>query len=237
MKSIFTLAGKEWRDLFSSPIAYVFIAVFLCLAFWLFFSQIFIYGQNTLRPFFDWLPVLFIIFLPSVTMGKWADEKKTGTLEILLTMPVSDWQLVLGKWVSCLAFLASVLFLTLPLPIVFSRLGDLDWGQVAGSYVGIFLLGASYLAFGLFVSSLTKNQIVAFLITVLALFLFFIFGESLVTSHFPTSFVPTFQFLSFNFHFESLSRGVIDSRDVVYYVSTAILFLYLNWTSLQMRKV
>jgi ABC-2 type transport system permease protein len=237
MKQIFTLGAKEFRDYFSSPIAYVFIAVFLSLSFWLYFSQIFLYGQNTLRPFFDWLPVLFVVFLPSVTMGKWADEKKTGTLEILLTMPVGDWQLVLGKWFSCLAFLASILCLTLPLPIVFSRLGDLDWGSVVGSYVGIFLLGASYLAFGLFVSSLTKNQIVAFLVTVLALFLFFILGEPIVTSHLPASFVPMLQFLSFNFHFDSLSRGVIDSRDVIYYVSTMGLFLYLNGISLQMRKV
>jgi ABC-2 type transport system permease protein len=98
-------------------------------------------------------------------------------------------------------------------------------------------LGASYLAFGLFVSSLTKNQIVAFLVTVLALFLFFILGEPIVTSHLPASFVPMLQFLSFNFHFDSLSRGVIDSRDVIYYVSTMGLFLYLNGISLQMRKV
>lgn len=237
MKPILTLANKELKELFSSPIAYVFITVFLFLSFWLYFSNIFIIGQATIRPFFAWTPVLFIIFLPSVTMGKWADEKKTGTFELLMTLPTSDWQIILGKFLATIFFLLIVLVLTLPLPLTISLLGDLDIGQVTGSYIGIFLLGLSYLAFGLFISSLTKNQIIAFLISVLTLFLFYILAEPIVTNYLPDFLVPAVQFASFSRHFESMARGVIDSRDMIFFVSVIGLFLYLNWVSLNMRRV
>lgn len=237
MKPIFTLAAKELRDLFSSAIAYVFIAVFLFLSFWLYFDNAFLLNEATVRPYFAWSTVLFIILLPSVTMGLWADERKTGTFEILMTLPASDMELVLGKFFATLAFLAMILALTLPLPIAISLLGDLDRGPVIASYLGLFLLGAGYLAFGLFVSSLAKNQIVAFLLTVLCLFLFYVLGEPMVTAVLPQSLVPVLQFLSFSHHFESLARGVIDTRDVAYFLSMTGFFLYLNLISLNMRKV
>lgn len=237
MNPVFTLAKKELRDLFSSAIAYVFIAVFLFLSFWLYFSNIFLIGEATIRPFFAWTPVLFIVFLPSVTMGKWADERKSGTHELLMTLPAADWQLVAGKLLGTLFFLAIILVLTLSLPLTMSSLGDLDSGQVFGSYFGIFLLGTSYLAFGLFVSSLTQNQIVAFLITVLSLFLLYVIAEPIVTGYLPKAVVPVLQFLSFSEHFESMARGVIDSRDLVYFISMTGLFFYLNLVSLNMRKV
>lgn len=237
MNPIFTLAKKELRELFASPIAYVFIAVFLFLSFWLYFSNIFLIGEATIRPFFAWTPVLFIVFLPSVTMGKWAEERKSGTLELIATLPVEDWQLVAGKLLSTLFFLAIVLAFTLPLPLTVSGLGELDSGQVIGSYLGIFLLGASYLALGLFISSLTQNQIVAFLVTTLVLFLLFVLAEPIVTNYLPRAVVPAVQFMSFSSHFESMARGVLDSRDVVYFFSMTGLFAYLNLVSLNMRKV
>lgn len=237
MNPIFTLAKKELRELFASPIAYVFIAVFLFLSFWLYFSNIFLIGEATIRPFFAWTPVLFIVFLPSVTMGKWAEERKSGTLELLATLPAEDWQLVIGKLLSALLFLAIVLAFTLPLPFAVSGLGELDSGQVVGSYLGIFLLGASYLALGLFISSLTQNQIVAFLVTTLVLFLLFVLAEPIVTNYLPRAVVPAVQFMSFSAHFESMARGVLDSRDVVYFFSMTGLFVYLNLVSLNMRKV
>jgi ABC-2 type transport system permease protein len=237
MNPIFTLAKKELRELFASPIAYVFIAVFLFLSFWLYFSNIFLIGEATIRPFFAWTPVLFIVFLPSVTMGKWAEERKSGTLELIATLPVEDWQLVAGKLLSTLFFLAIVLVFTLPLPLTVSGLGELDLGQVIGSYLGIFLLGASYLALGLFISSLTQNQIVAFLVTTLVLFLLFVLAEPIVTNYLPRAVVPAVQFMSFSSHFESMARGVLDSRDVVYFFSMTGLFAYLNLVSLNMRKV
>lgn len=237
MNPILTLAKKELRELFASPIAYVFIAVFLFLSFWLYFSNIFLIGEATIRPFFAWTPVLFIVFLPSVTMGKWAEERKSGTFELLMTLPAEDWQLVAGKLLSALFFLAIVLAFTLPLPLTMSGLGGLDAGQVFASYLGIFLLGMSYLALGLFISSLTQNQIVAFLVTTLVLFLLYVLAEPIVTNYLPRSVVPVVQFMSFSTHFESMARGVIDSRDLVYFFSMTGLFAYLNLVSLNMRKV
>lgn len=234
---IFTLAKKELRDFFSSPIAYVFISVFLFLSLWLYFSHIFIIGSATVRPFFSWLPILFIVFLPSVTMGAWAEEKKSGTSELLFTLPTNDAQIVLGKFLSALFFLCFVLAFTLPLPVTMAFLGKLDFGQVMGSYFGILFLGASYLALGLFVSSLTKNQIVAFLVTVLLLFLSYILAAPIVTNTLPRLLIPVFQFISFSTHFESMSRGVVDSRDVIYFLSTTGLFLYGNLISLGMRRL
>jgi len=236
MKTIFTLANKELRDFFASPIAYIFIAVFLVISLGLFFSGVFLVGQTSLRIFFGWLPVLFIVFLPSVTMGKWAEEQQTGTFEILMTLPAKDWQIILGKLFACLVFLFIVLLLTVPMALVMATLGDLDMGKVIGGYFGIFLLGSSYLALGLFISSITKNQIIAFLITVSVLFFIYILAEPIVTSYLPSSVIPLFQFMSFNQHFMSLSRGVLDSRDVIYFVSTVGLFVYFNMVSLQMRR-
>jgi ABC-2 type transport system permease protein len=238
MKSpIFVLAKKELRDFFASPIAYVFIGVFLFLSFWLYFSSVFLVGEAHLRVFFSWIPLLFVVLLPSVTMGKWAEEQKTGTLEILMTLPATDWQIIIAKLTACIGFLAVVLVLTMPLPIVFSFLGDVDFGPVWGSYFGLFLLGMSYMALGLFISSLTQNQIVAFLISVVVLFLFYIIAEPIVLSYMPKMMIPFVEFVSFNHHYESLARGVIDSRDIIYFVSAAGFFVYLNHMSLQMRKV
>jgi len=236
---ILTLAKKELRDLFSSPIAYVFISVFLFLSFWLYFSNVFLIGEVSLRPFFGWMPVLFIIFLPSITMSKWADERKSGTFELLMTLPARSFELVLGKYVACISFLAVVLLLTVPLPVVMSYLVDhglgLDVGKVVGGYVGIYLLGCAYLALGLFISSLSENQIIAFIVSVIVLFLAYILAEPIVTSQLPSSLVPIFQFMSFNRHFESLARGVMDSRDVIYFISTAGLFLFVNHLSLRWK--
>lgn len=237
MKTILTLTKKELRDFFASPIAYVFITVFLLLSFGLYFSGVFLVGETSLRIFFNWLPILLIVFLPAVTMSKWSEEKKTGTYEVLMTLPAQDWQIILGKFFSCVVFLFIVLLLTVPLPLVMAGLGDLDTGKVLGGYGGIFLLGCGYLALGLFVSSLTKNQIIAFIVTVAILFFMYIMAEPIVTSYLPASVIPYVQFMSFNRHFLSMARGVVDSRDVIYFLSAAGFLVYLNLVSLQRRKI
>lgn len=236
MSIILTIAKKGLKDLFGSPIAYVFITVFLVLSFWLFFSGVFLVGEANMRIFFSWLPLLFLVLLPSVTMGQWAEEKKTGTIELLMTLPASDAQLILGKLVSSLIFLAITLFFTLPLVVVVSRLGDLDMGQVMAAYLGSFLIGGCYLSLGLFISSLAKNQIVAFILTVVSLFFLYLIGESLVTSYLPAGLVPVFQYLSLNMHYTSMARGVIDSRDVLFFISFMVLFLSLNQMSVKLNK-
>lgn len=235
-KSVTTLAKKELFELFSTPIAYVFICVFLFLSYWLFFSGIFLIGQTTMRPFFDWMPILFIVFLPAVTMGRWAEEYKSGTFELLATLPVKTFDLILGKFLAATGFLFITLIFTLPLVMTLAWLGDLDPGPVMGSYAGTFFLGSAYIALGLFVSSLSRNQIVAFIISVVALFLLFIMAEPIVTNIMPKFLVPVVQFMSFNFHFEPLSRGVVNLRDVFYFTSAAFVFLYATGFALEWRK-
>lgn len=237
MSKIFTLAKKELHELFSTPIAHVFICVFLFLSFWLFFSGIFLVGQTTLRPFFDWMPVLFIVFLPALTMGRWAEERKSGTIELLMTLPVRISELIVGKFLAALSFLAITLLFTLPLVLTLSLIGDLDQGPVMGSYVGTLFLGATYIALGLLVSSFTRNQIVAFIISVVLLFLFFIMAEPIVTSIMPKFLIPIVQFMSCNFHFEPLSRGVLALKDVFYFISATFACLYMTAVSLEIDRL
>ncbi|MBI2339696.1 MAG: ABC transporter permease subunit [Deltaproteobacteria bacterium] len=236
MNPILTIAKKEYRDTFHSPIAYVFISVFLFLGFWLFFANFFVQGEASLRSFFSWVPVLFIVFLPSVTMGRWAEEKKSGTIEILLTQPITEPQVVLGKFLAVFFFSATAILLTLPLAVTVGILGNLDWGPVIGSYAGLFLAAGAYLAIGLFISSLTENQIVAFILTVIALFILYFLGAEIVLMYVPEFLSPLFAMASIYAHFESLSRGVIDLRDILYYLSVAGFFILLNTMSLESRK-
>lgn len=234
---IVAIAKKESFEKFSSPLAYVFFSVFLLLSAWLFFSSFFVFGQATLRDFFSWLPLLFLVFLPALTMGLWADEKRSGTWELLMTSSLSEVHLILGKWLSAIFFLVLTLLGTLPLVLTVMFLGPVDLGQVITGYLGAFLLGLLYLSFGLFVSSLFKNSIVAFLITLVFLFFFYLIGETLVTSHVPQSVALVLQALSPAKHFVSMTRGVIDLRDVLYFVSISTVFVYFNYLSLKVQRL
>lgn len=236
MKTVFTITYKELKDYFLSPLAYVFLIVFVLLVGWFFFSDFFIRAQASLRLMFNWVPVLFLVFLPAVTMGKWAEEKKSGTFEVLLTLPLKDWQVVFGKFLASFLFLLVSLALTLPLAVLVSFLGDLDWGPVMGGYVGFVLLGASCLAIGLFISSLTHNAIIAFIVSFVLLFALYLIGEPIVLNYLPLGIANFFTSLSLSHHFQSIARGLVDSRDLLYYLSMTGFFLYLNVLSLESRK-
>jgi len=213
---------------FNSPIAYIFIGVFLVVGNWLYFNTFFLRGQASVREYFALLPWIFLFMAPAVTMRLWAEEKKSGTIEFLLTLPVTDWQVVLGKFFGSLAFLASALALTVTLPITVSFLGSLDMGPVVGSYLGALFLGGSYLALGLFISGLTKNQIIAFVLSLVSGFVLFIIGADFVLAQSPQFAVPVMKFLGLGSHFNNIARGVIDSKDIIYYLSFIFLFLWLN---------
>jgi ABC-2 type transport system permease protein len=236
LSTTLNVAKKEFRSYFQSPIAYIFITVFLVLTHWLFFRGFFIIGQATLREYFALVPVVFLLFVPAVTMRMWAEEKKLGTLELLLTFPVRDWEVVTGKFLASLAFLAVALLLTVPLAITVSLLGNPDNGAVIGGYVGCLLLGAAYLAIGLWVSGLTQNQIVAFIITAVICFALYIIGDPIVLTSVPGPLVPFFANLSMGYHFDSIGRGVLDSRDLIYYLSVIGFFLFLNIRSVASRS-
>jgi ABC-2 type transport system permease protein len=236
MKNTGPIFKRELAGYFNSPIAYIFITVFLGLSSWLFFKGFFVVGQASLRMFFGVLPWVFLFFIPAITMRLWAEERKVGTMELLMTLPVTDTEAVLGKYLASLAFLGVSLALSLVIPVFVAILGDPDPGQVVGGYVGALLMGGAFLAIGLFISSLTENQIVAFIISVVITFGLFILGEDFVLFGLPDRLVPVFSFIGLGGHYDSISRGVIDSRDIIYYLSVIVFFLYLNVKSIEVRK-
>jgi ABC-2 type transport system permease protein len=236
LKIIWVFFKKELMSYFNSPIAYIFLGVFLVVGNWLFFNSFFLVGQANMRYYFNLLPWIFLFITPAITMRLWSEEKKSGTIELLLTLPVADWQVVIAKFLGALAFLAIALALTLSLPISIAYLGNLDWGPVIGGYLGALFLGGSYLALGLFISSLTKNQIIAFVLSLGACFVFFIIGMDFILSNAPQFIAPLMQFLGLASHFNNIGRGVIDSKDVIYYFSFIFIFLWLNVRVIESRK-
>ena len=236
MKHTITIFKKEFSSFFNSPVAYIFIITFLLFSNWLFFRTFFLIGQAHLRPLFGILPWLFLILAPAITMRSWAEEKKMGTIEILMTLPLKDHEVVIGKFFASFFFLVTAIVLTFPLILTVYTLGNPDLGSIIGGYLGSCLMGGAYLAIGLFCSSLTKNQIVAFIISTITCFAFLIIGEEIVLMSAPDVLVPILTFLGLGAHFESISRGVIDSRDIIYYVSVIGFFLFLNTLALESRK-
>jgi ABC-2 type transport system permease protein len=236
LTTVLAICKKEFRSYFQSPIAYIFITVFLVLTHWLFFRGFFVVNQATMREFFGLIPIVFLLFVPAVTMRLWAEERKLGTLELLLTFPVKDWEVVIGKFLASFAFLAVTILLTLPLAITVAILGNPDDGALIGGYAGALLLGGAYLAIGLWISGLTQNQIVAFIITAVVCFVLYIIGDPIVLSSVPQPLMPFFANLSMGYHFDSIGRGVLDSRDLLYYLSIIGFFLFLNIRSIESRK-
>lgn len=239
MGTIAATFKKEFRAYFNSPIAYIFITVFLVLSNTLFMIKFFEVNLADMRGYFSLLPWIFLGFIPAVTMRLWAEEKKLGTMELLMTFPVRDRDVVLGKYLASLLFLIITVLLSFTIPLTISLLGDPDGGPIWGSYLGTILMGAAYLAIGLFISSLTENQIVAFIIGVATCLFFFLIGEPFIITEinqFSTALVPFFEYLGLGTHFNDISRGVIYLHDIIYYLSVIVFFLYLNVRSLESRK-
>ncbi|MCE5272792.1 ABC transporter permease subunit [bacterium] len=236
LNNALAVARKEFRSYFDSPIAYIFITAFLLLVNFLFFWTFFVAGQADMRPFFGFMPFVFLFFVPSITMRLWAEERKMGTLEVLLTLPVQEKEVVLGKFLSSFVFLALMLALTFNVPLLVGALGDPDWGQIICGYLGTLLLGASYLAIGLFASALSENQIIAFILAIVIGVALLIVGEWFFLMLLPDFMVPVLNYLGLATHFESMGRGVIDSRDILYYLSIIGVFLYLNVNVVENRS-
>jgi ABC-2 type transport system permease protein len=236
MRTTLAIFRREFASYFNSPIAYIYLTVFIGLSSWLFLKAFFVLGEASMRNFFSLLPWIFLFFIPAVTMRSWAEEKKVGTMELLMTLPVGDAQAVLGKFLASFAFMVLSLALSFVLPIVVGALGNPDRGQIFTGYLGSMLIGAAYLAIGLFISSLTENQIVAFIVSVVAVFGLFVVGEDFVLFGLPDRLVPILAYLSLGGHFDSIARGVVDSRDIIYYVSVIGFFLYLNVKSVEARR-
>jgi ABC-2 type transport system permease protein len=230
---------REFRSYFLSPIAYVVGAIFLGLGGFLFFRFLFIEAAGAaearMTSYFGLLPMFFVVLIPALTMRLWAEERKLGTLELLLTFPVKTGQIITGKFLAALLFIAVLLGLTLPYPITLSILGDLDWGTVVAGYLGALLLAASYLSLGLFLSSLTRDQIIALILSVVVLALLNWLPQLAALFGGP-GLVEAAHVISPNTHFGSITRGVVDLSDLIYYVCFCGFFLFLNSIAIEVRK-
>ena len=227
MSRIRAVAARELRAYFDSPIAYVFLIVFAGTALFAFFNVegFFSRGIADLRGLFGPLPFLMILLVPALTMRLWAEERKQGTIEVLLTLPAHDHELVAGKFLASWALLASALALTLALPLTISFLGHLDWGPVVGGYLGALLLGAAYLAVGQLLSASTENQILAFILAMLVCLALFGVGTEAFAGLFADRTASVLRAIGTGSRFQSIARGVIDVRDLLYYVSLTFFFL------------
>ena len=230
MNTIFRVAGKEFGAFFSSPVAFIFFGVFLAVTLFVFFWIETFFANNIaeVRPLFAWMPVLLIFLTAAVTMRLWAEERRAGTLELLLTSPVQPVSLVLGKFLGCLGLVVVSLALTLPIPITVSFMGALDWGPVFGGYLAAIFLAAAYIAIGLLVSVKSENQIVSLIITTLVCSLLYLVGSDALTGFFGNRGSEILKLLGSGSRFDSITRGVVDLRDLYYYLGIMGIFLSLN---------
>ncbi|MBN2050990.1 MAG: ABC transporter permease subunit [Spirochaetales bacterium] len=237
-RNLYAVTMKELKSYFNTPIAYIFI-IFLLVStsVSLFYFQQFL-GANvaSFRGYFSTFPLVFIFLLPALTMRGWAEERKMGTDEILLTLPIKEYDLVLGKFFGALTLLVLVLFLTIPVPLMLAPLGNFDPGQLAGEYLGALLLGAAGISIGLFVSSLAVNQVNSFMFGVLALLAFTMMGRLQYVLNLPLRLSGILDFISLDYHFRSFVKGIIDLRDLGYFILLTFFFLFLNGKVISLRK-
>jgi len=238
MKQIWIISNRELRSFFDSLIAYILFTIFFVICgYFIWFGQrnIFVIGQADMRSFFEIAHILFIVFIPAITMKMIADERSSGTIELLLTKPITDWQFVFGKYLASLLLISITLAFTFIYYISISTLGPIDHGEVWTGYFGLILMSSAYISLGIMCSTITKNQVESFLLAlVINLVFFLIFG--LLSMFISGIFAETINYLSFRNHFESISRGVIDSKDLIYFISITLIGLIISGSLLAKRN-
>lgn len=242
MSIIKALFLRELRSYFSTPVAYVFIVIFLVMmgTFTFYLGNFYEQGQADLRAFFNFHPWLYLFLVPAIAMRLWAEERKSGSVELLMTLPVTPWQAVLGKFLAAWAFTGIALVLTVPIWITVNYLGEPDNGVILATYIGSFLMAGGFLAIGACISAVTRNQVIAFVLSVVVCFGFLLSGFPMVLDAFsgwaPQVVVDGIASLSFLTHFSNISRGVIDFRDLIYFGLLIGAFLYANTIVLQLKQ-
>ncbi len=242
MNNVMAVMRRELKSYFLTPVAYVFIVIFLILSntFTFYLGNFYERGQADLAPFFNFHPWLYLFLVPALSMRLWAEERKSGSIELLMTLPIELWQAVLGKYFAAWLFTALALALTFPIWITVNFLGDPDNGVILAAYVGSLLMAGGFLAVGSCISAATKNQVIAFILSVVACFVLLLSGFSMVLDLFsawaPQAIVDTVASLSFLTHFASISKGVIDVRDLVYFALLIGVMLYANAIVLELKK-
>ena len=242
MNGVLAIMRRELRGYFSTPLAYVFIVIFLLLAGWFTFNFGNFYngGQASLAAFFNYHPWLYLFLVPALSMRLWAEERKTGTIELLLTLPLEIWHSVAGKFLAAWAFTALAVALTFPTWLTVNYLGEPDNGVIVAAYFGSLMMAGGFLAIGSCVSATTDNQVIAFIITVVICFVVLMAGFQPLLSPLvgwvPQTIIDAVASLSFLTHFSSISKGVIDARDIIYFALLIGTFLYANVLVLHMKK-
>jgi ABC-2 type transport system permease protein len=235
MRAIWTITKQEFGAYFKSPVAYIFIVIFLLASGGLFFIQkLFTVGTASLEDFFGMMPFLFLVLGPAIAMGLVAEERRTGTIEMLLTMPVRDSQVLVGKYLAAMGVVVVGLLFTLPYPITVAFLGPVDKGPVIAGYLGTILLGATYVAVGLFTSTTTKSQVVAFVVGFAICFTLVLSG--MFVSSINPELGVILSYLSPQAHFSKIARGVVELRDVVYYLTIIGVMLTISLQVMEARK-
>jgi len=240
MRNAMVIARREFAGYFNSPIAYIFIIVFLLLTGLLFMLNFFLVGQADMRGYFGSLPLLLTFFIPAISMRLWAEDQRQGTFELLMTLPMQPSEVMLGKYLSALGFFAVTLAGSLPIPIMLNALGNPDNGVIVSGYLGTLLMGALYLSVGIFTSGLMRDQISAFILGVMACLIMWLLGQTFVAAVFD-GWVDGLgrmlqQYLGMTSHFEPMLRGVVAIGDLIYFLALTGLFLVLNALWLEGRK-
>lgn len=237
MRNTAAVFQREVAAFFGHPLAPIVLSLFLGLlaltSLWL--DDLYQGGVASMRRPFFWMSASFLFFVPAITMRLLAEERRTGSLEMLVTLPLSSGQIVVGKWLAAVSMVAAALLLTLGWPVSLALLGDLDWGPVVGGYVGLLLQGAALAAIGVAASALTENQIVAFLLAAVLGLLPWVVGLALPLV--PATWVPLVQYLTFDYHFSNLARGVLDTRSLVFYGGVIALGLHAAVSALELRRL
>ena len=242
MRNVGLILRRELASYFATPLAYIFILIFLVLAnaFTFYLGDFYQRGQADLKPFFAFHPWLYLFLIPALSMRLWAEERKSGTIELLMTLPVRTWEAVLGKYLAAWLFTGVALALTFPIWITVNYLGSPDNGVIFASYLGSLLLAGGFLAVGSCMSALTRSQVVAFILGVVACFVLLLAGYPMVIDAFqgwaPQVLVSAIASLSFLTHFQSITRGVLEARDVLYFVMLIAFFLFTTTVALDLRK-
>ncbi|UAW97696.1 ABC transporter permease subunit [Halopseudomonas nanhaiensis] len=242
MKNLGTIFKRELGSYFATPLAYIFIVIFLVLAavFTFYLGGFYESGQADLNPFFNFHPWLYLFLVPAVAMRLWAEERKSGTIELLMTLPVSRTDMVLGKFLAAWVFIGIALLLTFPIIITVNYLGSPDNGAIITGYIGSWLLAGGYLAIGSCMSAVTKNQVIAFIVSVVACFIFILSGFPLVLDVFsgwaPQWLVDAIASLSFLIRFDAISKGVLDLRDLLYFISLIAVWLLATAIVIDLKK-
>ncbi|MCX7820088.1 MAG: hypothetical protein N2258_00235 [Brevinematales bacterium] len=233
---ILHITKRELKSFFYSPVAYIFICIFLVALGWLFFSKFFLYNQLEMREFFNILPIVLSFVIPAITMGLFAEEFSSGSYEVISTTSVSGLDIIIGKFIGAVVFMIIALFPTIIYPVFLVFLGELDLGPIFGGYIGAIFLISALVTIGIFASSLSKSQIVSFIISLsISVTLCLLLG--LMKSITPPFIVDLIDYFSFSSRFSNIAKGILDLRDIAYFIASSVVFLFLTYQNLEYRKI